>query len=146
MENIQIKLIKFNEKHLEIYRKIKEGIPTKKITEEYGITRQSVSTIVKNCKNFYNYCTEMEELKSKGISSDETMLYDLAKMLQFDSRCINALMNRQIYSIDKLFLLDEYDIYAIKRLGEHSREHMYKCIDKYKKENKIVGGPIRKEI
>ncbi|AKN33769.1 hypothetical protein Ccar_24260 [Clostridium carboxidivorans P7] len=119
-------------RNLEIVHKAKEGKTCRELAKEYNIYYSTISRIIKKHKKFEAYCNEMETLKAKNKINEETKLYDLCKLLKFDTRSIKALVYKNIKSIDKLLALSEEDIYAIRSLGKMSQEHVKKCIIEYR--------------
>ncbi len=121
-----------NLKNLKIVHKFREGKTYEELSREYNICYSTIGCIIKKYEQFEAYCSKMERLKTKNEINEETKLYDLSKLLKFDNRSINALVYKNIKSIDELLSLSEEDIYAIRNLGKVSQKHIKKCISEYK--------------
>ncbi|AKN33771.1 hypothetical protein Ccar_24270 [Clostridium carboxidivorans P7] len=89
-------------RNLEIVHKAKEGKTCAELAKEYNIYYSTITRIIKKHKEFEAYCNEMETLKAKNKINEETKLYDLSKLLKFDTRSINALVYKNIKSINYL--------------------------------------------
>lgn len=120
------------ERDVELIKKIKEGTTYEKLAKEYNISISSIRHIVEKHEMLKAYCDEMKSLIGKNEINQETKLYELSKLLKFDTRSINALIAKNIRSIDELLSLTEEDIYKIKNIGKTSRNHINKCINEYK--------------
>lgn len=119
-------------KDLEIIKKFKEGTKYEELAKEYNVSYSKIAYIIEKYKKFKAYCDEMERLESKNEINQETRLYDLSKLLKFDTRSINALIAKNIRSIDEILLLTDEDIFAIRNIGKASQEHIKQCINEYK--------------
>lgn len=119
-------------RNAEISKKIKEGRTYEEIAKEYNMSVSTVYYIVSKYKMFRIYCDEMEDLIRKNEVSRETKIYELSKLLGFDNGTVNALIMKNIRSIDELLALTEEDIYKIKRIGKVKRNRIIKCINEYK--------------
>ncbi|WP_338433385.1 DUF6483 family protein [Clostridium tyrobutyricum] len=129
-------MVSNNVRNLKIIQKVQEGIKYEELIKEYNLSYSTISSIVDRYEEFKAYCDEMESLKAKNRINEETRLYDLSKLLKFDTRSINALVHKNIRSIDKLISLSEEELYLIKNLGRVSRNHVKKCIFEYKEKMK----------
>ncbi|AKA70481.1 DNA-directed RNA polymerase subunit alpha C-terminal domain-containing protein [Clostridium scatologenes] len=119
-------------RNLEIVHKAKEGKTCEELAKEYNLCCAAITFIIKKHKEFEAYCNEMETLKAKNEINEETKLYDLSKLLKFDTRSIKALVYKNIKSIDKLLALSEEDIYTIRSLGKASQKYVKECIIEYR--------------
>lgn len=121
-----------NTRNLEIIQKVKEGVKCEELTKKYNLSYSTISSIIDGYEEFKPYCDEMESLKAKNKINEETKLYDLSKLLKFDTRSINALVHKNIRSIDKLLSLSEEEFCLIKNLGKVSQKYVKECIIEYK--------------
>lgn len=119
----------------EIIRKSKDGKSHIELAKEYNLSRSNINAIVEQYIEFNNYCNNMENLISQNLISEETKMYELAKMLKFDARSINGLKRKGIKSIEELIVLTDEEIWALRKIGKISREHIKKCISSYMKNN-----------
>ncbi|MBI6874641.1 DNA-directed RNA polymerase subunit alpha C-terminal domain-containing protein [Clostridium aciditolerans] len=125
----------YSTRDLEIIEKAKSGTKYSELAKEYNMSYSRIAYIIEKHKKFKAYCNEMESLESKNEINQETKLYDLSKLLKFDTRCINALNEKNIRSIDELLVLTEEDIYTIRSIGKTSRNHIKQCMNEYKERN-----------
>lgn len=125
-------MFKFTAKNAEIIEKVKNGKRYEELAKEYNTSVSAIGHMVRKHELFKAYCDEMERLIGKSEINQETKLYELSKLLKFDTRSINALIAKNIRGIDELLSLTEEEIYSIKNIGKTSRNHINKSINEYK--------------
>lgn len=126
-------MFKFTAKNAEIIEKIKNGKRYEELAKEYNTSVSAIGHMVRKHELFKAYCDEIERLIGKNEINQETKLYELSKLLKFDTRSINALIAKNIKSVDKLLSLTEEEFYAIRNLGKVSQIHIKKCISEHEK-------------
>lgn len=127
---------KIHIRNLEIMRKIKEGVELEELAKEYKMSDSAIISIIRKYEELEAYSNEMENLKANNKMNEETELYDLCKLLKFHTHSINALIHKNIRSVDKLLSLSQEEFYAIKNLGKVSQKYIKECISEYKEKIK----------
>lgn len=123
---------KFELRNKEIIKKIKAGNSYEQLAQEYRVSISSISSIFKQYSRFKDCCLNIENLKSKNIITKETKLYDLCKLLKFETRSINNLVRRHIVSIEQLVVLNDEQIYTLRNVGKLTKAYIEECLSNYK--------------
>ncbi|MBZ9622902.1 hypothetical protein G9F71_008550 [Clostridium sp. FP2] len=115
----------------EIIRKSVAGKTHEELAIEYSTSLSNINNIVGQYIEFKNYCNEMENYISKNEINKDVKMYNLLKLLKFHTRSINALIDKNIMSIEDLISLERDEICCIRRIGKTTVQHINECINNY---------------